>query len=244
MNACATLSLKRGIVARLISASTPMVMALVTGLMLATTHTCAADMPIAGGSFQLPLTSLRSSKVQSTMIQELDFSCGSAAIATLLSYQYDYAVTEQSVFEEMFSQGNQQAIRQHGFSLLDMKKYLAQHGFEADGFEQTLDKLLVAKLPAIVLVNDKGYNHFVVVKGLRDGRVLISDPASGTRAMPRDAFEAIWKTRLLFVVHNQTQRAKFNDPVSWQAAPRAPIGSVNGDQLRAHALPRLSPGDF
>lgn len=244
MNACADLRLLQGIVARLINAATPLAMATITVTMLATTHTCAADMLTAGGSYQLPLTGMRSAKVRSTVIQKLDFSCGSAAIATLLTYQYGYAVTEQSVFEEMFSQGDQQAIRQHGFSLLDMKKYLAQHGFEADGFEQTLDKLLVAKLPAIVLVNDKGYNHFVVVKGLRDGRVLISDPASGTRAMPRDAFEAIWKTRLLFVVHNQTRRAMFDDPVSWQAAQHAPIGSANGDQLRTIALQRLSPGDF
>ena len=244
MNACADPSLLRRLVACLINAATPVVIVTTTGMMLAAAHACAADMPIAGGSFTLPLTSMRSGKLQSTIIQKLDFSCGSAAVATLLTYQYDYAVTEQSVFEEMYSQGDQKAIRQHGFSLLDMKKYLAQHGFEADGFEQGLDKLLMAKLPAIVLVNDKGYNHFVVLKGLRDGRVLISDPASGTRAMPRDAFEAIWKTRLLFVVHNQTQRARFDDPVSWQDAPRAPIGSANGDQLRTYALPRLSQGDF
>ena len=237
-------SLLQRLVARLVDAATAAVIVTTTAIMLAAMPARAADMPVAGSSFKMPMTSMRSSKLQATIIQKLDFSCGSAAVATLLTYQYGYAVTEQSVFEEMFSQGDQQAIRQHGFSLLDMKKYLAQHGFEADGFEQSLDKLLIAKLPAIVLVSDKGYNHFVVVKGLRDGRVLISDPASGTRAMPRAAFESIWKTRLLFVVHNQTQRAKFDDPVSWQAAPWAPIGSANGDQLRTDTLPRLSQGDF
>ena len=46
-------------------------------------------------------------------------------------------------------------------------------------------------LPAIVLLNDRGYRHFVVVKGLRDGRVLLGDLARGTRAMSRARFEAL-----------------------------------------------------
>lgn len=219
-------------------------LAVVAGAAITPLSALAGDMSFAGDSYQLPLSSIRETKLKSTLIQQFDFSCGSAAVATLLTYQYDYPVSEQAVFEEMFDHGDQQTIRQQGFSLLDMKNYLSQHGFEADGFEQSLDKLLSARLPAIVLVNDKGYNHFVVVKGLRGGRVLLSDPASGTRAMPRPAFEAIWKARLLFVVHNQTQRAKFDDATSWQAAPRAPLGTANGEQLRMTALPRLSPGDF
>ena len=58
-----------------------------------------------------------------------------------------------------------------------MKRYLAAHGFEADGFEQPLDKLDEARVPAIVLINENGYHHFVVVKGVQADRVLIGDPA-------------------------------------------------------------------
>ena len=232
----------RGITRR--STLTAIAQMVLATIALTTTPANAGGMAFAGDSYQLSVTSLRDKKLQSTLIQQFDFSCGSAAVATLLTYQYDYPVTEQAVFEEMFNRGDQSTIRQQGFSLLDMKNYLAHHGFEADGFEQSLDKLLTAKLPAIVLINDKGYNHFVVVKGLRDDRVLISDPASGTRALPRRAFESIWVSGLLFVIHNATQRAKFDDTASWQAAPRAPLGTANGEQLRLIALPRLSPGDF
>ena len=42
-----------------------------------------------------------------------------------------------------------------------------------------LDKLASAGIPAIVLINEHGYNHFVVIKGMRDERVLIGDPSGG-----------------------------------------------------------------
>ena len=62
-------------------------------------------------------------------------------------------------------------------------------------------------MPAIVLLNDRGYRHFVVVKGLRNVRVLLGDPARGTRAMSRARFEALWDNRVLFVIHNRREIA-------------------------------------
>jgi predicted double-glycine peptidase len=214
-------------------------------MLLALASQCsAADMPFVAGGVRVPLTSIHAARIKSTLLQQYDFSCGSAALATLLTFHFGYRVSEQGVFEEMFAQGDHELIRQQGFSLLDMKRYLAAHGFEADGFEQSLDKLNDARLPAIVLISDKGYNHFVVVKGLRNGRVLISDPASGTRAMPRKAFEALWTSRLLFVIHNRTANVRFDDNADWQAAPSAPLRSAGNEALIIRSLPRFGPGEF
>ena len=96
----------------------------------------------------------------------------------------------------MFARGDQAKIKKEGFSLLDIKNYLASHGFEADGYVTELDKLSAAKVPAIVLLKEQGYYHFVVVKGLRDGRVLIGDPSSGTRAISRSKFTEIWANNI------------------------------------------------
>src|SRR3954447_13030599 len=137
-----------------------------------------------GGAYAVPVKSLREARFVASLPQQYDFSCGSAAISTLLTHHYHYPVTEDKVFEEMFRRGDQAKIRVEGFSLLDMKRYLEAHGFEADGFQEPLEKLVSANIPAIVLVNESGYNHFVVVKGLRNGRILLGDPAGGTRAVP------------------------------------------------------------
>ncbi|MFC5606711.1 C39 family peptidase [Variovorax soli] len=205
-----------------------------------------AYMPsMGGGDYTLPLTSLKQSRTRTTLIQKYDFSCGSAAIATLLTHHYNYPVTEETVFQGMYEHGDQAKIHREGFSLLDMKRFLAAHGFEADGFQLPLDKLNEARVPAIVLINESGYHHFVVVKGVQDERVLLGDPARGTRTMSRKDFEAKWQDSLLFVIHNQMDRAKFNVAAEWRVTPRAPLGSgIGRASMMDYTLPKMGPGDF
>ena len=200
---------------------------------------------LGAGSFAVPVISLREARFATTTRQQFDYSCGSAAVATLLSYHYNYPVTEQAVFEDMFALGEQDKIRKEGFSLLDIKSYLGRNGFAADAYELPLQKLLDSGLPAMVLVSEKGYNHFVVVKGLQDGRVLIGDPSSGTRALSRDKFDAIWQRKLLFVIHNKQNQARFNNITDWQVAPRASLAAgLAIDSASTLPWSKLGPGDF
>jgi hypothetical protein len=198
-----------------------------------------------GGAYSVPVTTLKEARYSAMIRQQYDFSCGSAALSTLLTYHYQFPITEQAVFEEMFAHGEQEKIRQEGFSLLDMKRYLGAHGFEADGFEAPLEKLADAKIPAIVLINDHGYNHFVVIKGLRDHRVLIGDPSGGTRALTQKAFQALWVNRILFVVSNRQDVAGFNQASDWRVAVRAPIGEgVDREGTARLVMPKFGAGDF
>jgi predicted double-glycine peptidase len=205
----------------------------------------AADLTLGDGRYDVPVRSMKALRFASTLRQQYDFSCGSAALATLLTYHYGVPVSESTVFEAMWAQGDQARIRREGFSLLDMQRYLASRGFQADGFRLPLDKLVEAGLPAIVLVTEKGYNHFVVIKGAADGRILLGDPSRGTRAMPRARFEAAWPTRLLFVIHTAPAQPRFNLADDWRAAPRAPLAdAVARTASGAVDLPKFGPGDF
>lgn len=163
---------------------------------------------------------------RTTIHQQFDFSCGSAALATLLTFHYGRPVTEHAVFEAMYASGDREKIRREGFSLLDMKRYLESAGFEANGYKISLDDLAGARIPAIALVRENGYNHFVVVKGIDGGRILIGDPSSGTRIVSRADFEAIWAVRILFVVRSHLQHARFNQPAEWAFRLRAPISDA------------------
>lgn len=206
----------------------------------------AADLPALGGvQYSIPVKSMKEVRRASTMLQQYDFSCGSAALATLLTHHYDYPANEKAIFEDMYTRGDQQKIRKEGFSLLDMKNFLEARGFRADGFQQPLEKLVEAGIPAIVLISENGYNHFVVIKGLRGDRILLGDPASGTRVMPLLQFEGVWKNKLLFVVHNRVEQARFNLAADWSAAPLAPLASgVARDSLSNITLRKFGPGDF
>lgn len=205
----------------------------------------ALDVRAPGASYAMRVTSLKEARYRTTIPQRYDFSCGSAATATLLTYHFGQPVTEAEVFRAMFETGDQPKIRKEGFSLLDMRRYLASRGFQADGFELPLEKLGEEGLPAIVLLNDRGYRHFVVVKGVRDGRVLLGDPARGTRAMSREKFETLWDNRVLFVVHNRRELAQFNRDHDWRTAPAAPLhAGISRQGLRDIVMPRRGPGDI
>ncbi|QPF73655.1 C39 family peptidase [Roseateles sp. DAIF2] len=198
-----------------------------------------------GGAFSVPTTSLRELRFRSTIRQQFDFSCGSAAIATLLAHHYRHGVNEQTVFEGMYRHGDQEKIKREGFSLLDMKRYLQTLGFEANGFEATLEMLGRANIPAIALIQEQGYHHFIVIKGLRQGRVLIGDPSGGLRAMSQASFQQIWTNQILFVINNQQDRARFNLDAEWKIVPRAPTDlAINRNGLGSMLLPKLGPGDF
>lgn len=199
------------------------------------------DAPV--GPVRLPVATMMQVRQAGTVLQSYDFSCGSAALATLLTHHYAEPVSENEVLQAMYSMGDQDKIRREGFSMLDMKRYLADIGYTADGFEQPLDKLAAARLPAIVLINDGGYQHFVVIKGLDRERILLGDPARGIRAMPRADFERVWIGKLLFVIHNHQERVRFNTRADWTAAPRAPMYAgriLDGTS----SLPKMNPGDY
>lgn len=197
------------------------------------------------GAFGLRVTSLKEARFKTTLRQQYDFSCGSAATATLLTYQYGYPVSEADVFMAMYRHGDPVKIRREGFSLLDIQRYLQSLGFEADGFELPLDKLLEEGLPAIVLLNDQGYRHFVVVKGMRQGRILVGDPARGTRSLSRERFDELWDNGVLFVIHNRRTQVRFNQARDWRIAPVAPLGNgVSRDGLHNIVIPKLSSGEF
>ncbi len=173
----------------------------------------------------LPVQSFQSRRFSAVIPQRFDYSCGSAALATLLTYSYNMPVDEMTVFRSMIVHGNKALIEQYGFSLLDMKEYLARQGLPSGGFRAPLSKLTEVGVPAIVLINERGYHHFVVITGLEDGRVLIADPAVGMRSERTGVFENQWSGIFFLILNHATEaRASFNQDHNWTLAPQAPIG--------------------
>lgn len=180
-----------------------------------------------GGPARVEVTSLKEARFQTVIKQQFDFSCGSAAVASLLTYHYDHPIDEITVFNEMFENGDQERIQSVGFSLLDMKRFLEDRGYSADGFETDLDRLADVGVPAIALINTGGYKHFVLIKGIQGPEVVVGDPALGVRVLDRDAFEEMWNG-VIFVVRNKASvgREHFNQAADWNVRVRAPFGTA------------------
>ena len=74
------------------------------------------DAGIGGAAVSLHVDSFQEQKYRNTVAQQHDFSCGSAALATLLSYNYNRPVSETDVFKDMIVNGDQKVISESGFS--------------------------------------------------------------------------------------------------------------------------------
>jgi predicted double-glycine peptidase len=192
----------------------------------------AADKPIIpmrNGAevavYNLPVMTWRDIPFRSVVRQQYDYSCGSAALATLLKYHYGRPTSESDAFSWMWKTGDQPAIQKVGFSMLDMRAYLKAIGYKADGFRINLDQLERMQTPAIVLLTIGQYKHFVVIKGINAQKVLVGDPALGLLIINRPVFDKMWNG-IVFVIRETPdlrQKPRFNDPGEWSPWSTAPI---------------------
>jgi predicted double-glycine peptidase len=190
------------------------------------------------GNVRVSVASMRALKFDTVVHQQYDFSCGSAALATLLRYHYGLPRSESDVFIGMWREGDRSRIRQVGFSLLDMKRYLAEQQLHADGYRVSLDAIAKRGLPGIALITIKGYRHFVVVKGIG----LLGDPSLGLRTVSRGTFQRMWNG-IYFVLTSDTAigQRHFNGVQQWSALPRAPLGAPFLEPLSEQALALALP---
>lgn len=182
-----------------------------------------------------PMRTLRDLRYRELLRQRYDFSCGSAALASLLHYGYGLDVDEPALIETMMVGVDPHEVVRNGFSMLDMKRYVEGIGLRAHGFRIDADALYRLQMPVIALLDIRGYRHFVVVKGAAGGRVFVADPALGHRVMPEAEFVRGWNGIVLAVVGDRPMRAD-----SYLVGDRSsPALQRRGDALqRATAAPR------
>jgi len=58
---------------------------------------------------------------------------------------------------------------------------------------------------AIVPIDERGYAHFVVVRGGSDGAIDVADPAFGNRTMSVERFARAWKDGIGFALSRKKQ---------------------------------------
>ncbi|UVI39579.1 C39 family peptidase [Qipengyuania spongiae] len=199
----------------------------------------------SGGTFDVAVMSWWEIPFRSVVRQRYDFSCGSAAIATLLTYHYDRSVSERDAFTAMWQVGDRDEIRKRGFSLLDMRSYLISLGYEAEGFRLTVDQLAKVRRPLIALIDLHGYKHFVVIKGMRGDRVLTGDPTLGLTEYAADDFAKHWEGVALAVMRTPDRvLPTYNLSGDWGPWSRAPIEQGGALRVASSDLTNDLPPDY
>jgi hypothetical protein len=144
-----------------------------------------------------PVKSLLEMRQRDVVVQNWDLSCGAAALATILNYQYGDQVTEKDVALGLMKRAayvkNPRLVQiREGFSLLDLKRFVDARGYDGIGLGKLNLMDLIERAPIMVPIRTNGYNHFVIFRGVAGNRVLLADPAWGNRTMLKSDFERVW----------------------------------------------------
>jgi predicted double-glycine peptidase len=168
----------------------------------------AAQVDIGSGlRVNSSVKSLKELRDENLIRQRFDYSCGAAALATILRYGFGDNATEREILEDLFellSDEETEIARREGFSLLHLQRAAQTHGYNAQGFRLAPDQLGLLGGPVIVYIEPRGYQHFAVLRGVRGDRIHLADPSRGNVRMPAYEFLDSWLqddgTGIIFVV--------------------------------------------
>lgn len=148
--------------------------------------------------------------------QQEEYSCGAAALATLLTFYFGDSTSEREILtllENPLSEEEKKTKSTHGFSLLDLKQVAQTKGYRAAGFKLSFSEVVQLKAPVIVFLEPLGYKHFAVYRGFDRGRIYLADPARGNLRMSMGRFLDEWKG-IIFVLGKDTERTIEEHPLS------------------------------
>ena len=122
------------------------------------------------------------------------YTCGAAAVSTLLTYYYNDPATEQEVLEVAFAETQASGKDPlEGLTALSLKRALQQRDYTVKAYrinlEQLADYFRRGGLPVVAHVT-KPQLHFLVISGIvpdprtQRPQVLLADPSWGRRIMP------------------------------------------------------------
>jgi len=153
-----------------------------------------------GAIYTTRVESMQEARYRNLVRQQTDYSCGAAALATILRYAYHLDVDEPRVIEGMMGVADPVLVQQRGFSMLDIKRYVESLGMRGRGYRVDESRLRTLRVPGLVLMDVRGFRHFVVLKQVRGDIAELADPMLGNRQMKLDEFIRAWPSRAVFVV--------------------------------------------
>lgn len=187
-------------------------------------------LPGGGGLYRKSVISLKEAKYAGLIRQHTDFSCGAAALATILKYAYGQPVDESDVLRGLFTVADEQIVRHRGFSLLDIKRYVASLGYRGRGYRIPLPALEHVRIPTLILLDINGYKHFVVLRRAVGEKYYVADPALGNRIMKKDQFEKSWNGIIFAVIGKGFDRnTSLRNPVAPPTVKRFSLSAPLSD---------------
>lgn len=143
----------------------------------------------------VPMKSYKALRDENMVRQAYDYSCGAAALATLLTYGLGDQLTEAEILQAVLTTLPKDALatrKEKGLSLLDLQKVAHDRGHKAQGFRLVPEFIEKLTGPVLVFIKPRGYEHFAILKGIQGNRAYLADPSLGNVRLPLYQFLDMW----------------------------------------------------
>lgn len=173
----------------------------------------------------LDIKSMSELKISGIQRQTKDYSCGASALSILLKLYYNDDIEEIDILSDIVYRLNNKEVIESmtkGFSIYDLKLASERFGYSATGIKMTLDSARKLAGPVILLLKDNSYNHFVILRGISQGRAFITDPAKGNYRIQTHVLIKKWHGETLIIGRNGyglPQEHGLSYPVDHRVAP-------------------------
>lgn len=161
--------------------------------------------------FSAPVTSWMTIRGDNVVMQQHEYSCGAASMATVLRYYYGDEVGETEILKAALGKLPEREVEdreKNGLSMEDLSRGASQLGYPAAVLEVTYEKLLKLPAPVVVRQVEEDFKHFVVFRGALDGRVFVADPLRGNVRLPEGKFLKAWDGKILAIAKRGAQPRK------------------------------------
>jgi len=175
---------------------------------------------------------------RNVVMQRRDFSCGAAALATLIRYYWGDQVTEDYYLKELDKLLTPEEARdriENGLSLTDLRRVAVQTGYLAKLGKLPFSKLVESKVPLIVGMTVDGYDHFVVYRGWDGQWVYLADPIQGNVRVHTCKFPKQWQKNAILAVVKRGEKIKEVSALSVRADETF-LGAMSWQYIRSRGV--------
>ena len=180
------------------------------------------------------------------VMQQQDFSCGAAVLATVIRYYWGDKATEEQ-FLGMLPKLKLTELQlkdriENGLTLTDLRDLANMAGYQASMGKVKLDELRQSRVPVIVGVKVNEHDHFVVFRGLDSRFAYLADPIRGNVRTPIPDFLKQWQKNAILVIAKPNAKVKDVNPMGVRETEIV-RGALNDQTVRRNyfGVPIVNP---
>ncbi len=152
-------------------------------------------------SVEVPVKSWSEIRNENVMRQQYDFSCGASSLGTVLNHFYNLKVGEQEIVATILKNkgfGEEEktyTLKDFALSFADLADYVKSKGFRGVGVAMDIEGLKQLRVPVIIHIKIRSFEHFTVFKGISGGFVHLADPSFGNMKVKLERFKEMFYQR-------------------------------------------------